>query len=85
MILTSSEAIALAPEMTILFGIIATLIGFFVVAKLPAWEDAAYRIESNEAGFTIAVNLEEGADKEAVEKILKDKGATEVSEEEKRI
>jgi|TARA_Y100000310_G_C20693991_1_gene824198 molybdopterin-containing oxidoreductase family membrane subunit len=84
-IITVPPFLIIAYEMTILFGVLATLIGFFIVARLPAWNDAAYRVESNIDGFSLAVTVMADGDREAAEKIFRDAGAKDVSEEDKRI
>lgn len=71
-------------EVTILLGILFTLAGFFIVARLPAWTDAAYRIESNIDRFSLVVELGEG-DRSEAERIMRDAGAEEVNDEEKRL
>ncbi len=75
----------IAYEMTILLGVLFTLVGFFIVARLPAWRDAAYRVESNIDLFSLVVNVVADGDRKEAEKIFRDAGAKEVSEEDKRI
>lgn len=75
----------IAYEVTILLGILCTLLGFFIVAKLPAWTDAAYRMESNVDRFSLVVELGPDGDRATAERIIRDSGAEEVNEEEKRL
>ncbi len=66
-------------EMTILFGVLSTLLGFHFVSGLPAWSDAAYRVESNIDRFSLALSFDEGDDPAQAEKILRDFGAEQVA------
>ncbi len=63
-------------EMTILFGVLATLLGFHVVSRLPAWEEAPYTPEANIDRFVISVPIE--GDVSAVESVLREGGADQV-------
>ena len=65
-------------EMTILFGVIFTLLGFHFVSGLPAWRDKPYLPSANVDRFIVVV---EGADSEQAAKavtIIKEAGAVEV-------
>lgn len=84
-IITVPPFLIIAYEMTIFLGILATLLGFFIVARLPAWTDAAYRVESNIDRFSLVVDLGPEGDREAAEKIIRDAGAEEVTEEDKHL
>ncbi len=66
-------------EMTILFGVLATLLGFHIVSGLPAWFDAPYRIESNVDRFSLVVGFGPDDDPTAAEKIIHEAGAEEVT------
>jgi hypothetical protein len=66
-------------EMTILFGILFTLLGFHFVSGLPAWHDKIYRTESGVDRFTLVVTLGEGPDADRAESIIRNSGAEEVS------
>jgi hypothetical protein len=64
--------------MTILFGVIFTLLGFHFISGLPAWRDRPYLPSANVDRFVVVV---EGADSEQVAKavtIIRDAGAEEV-------
>jgi len=65
-------------EMTILFGVIATLLGFHFVSGLPAWRDKPYKPETNIDRFSILVELGPETDSTIAEKIIRDAGAEEV-------
>ncbi len=65
-------------EMTILFGVLATLLGFHVVSGLPAWRDAPYTPEINVDQFAIVVPLDVGPGRQDAERIVRDAGAREI-------
>lgn len=65
-------------EMTILFGVLATLIGFHVASGLPAWRDKPYVPETNVNRFSILVEIVPGEDVQQAERILRDAGAEEI-------
>ena len=65
-------------EMTILLGVLATLLGFFVVGRFPAWRDRVYRPASNVDRFVIAVS---DAGAVPAEKILRSSGAESIERE----
>ena len=65
-------------EMTILIGVLATLLGFHVVSGLPAWRDRPYRMESNVDRFTLLVDLDPASDAGAAERIIRESGAEDV-------
>ena len=78
-IITIPPYLIITYEMTILFGILFTLMGFHFVSGLPAWHDKVYRTESNVDRFTLVVTLNAGANPEEAESIIRDSGAEEVS------
>lgn len=67
-------------EMTILFGVIATLLGFHFVSGLPAWHDAPYTPEANIDRFVISAPIREGTDMAKVEAIMRATGAEEIKQ-----
>ncbi|MCH7696393.1 MAG: DUF3341 domain-containing protein [Proteobacteria bacterium] len=67
-------------EMTILMGVLSTLLGFHIVSGLPAWSDAVYRVESNIDRFSLAVSFDEDDEPAQAEKIVRDFGAEQVTE-----
>ena len=66
-------------ESTILLGTLMTLLGFFVVGRLPAWRDRVYRASSNVDRFVISVA---GAAASDAEEILRAAGAESIEREE---
>ncbi len=77
-IITIPPYLIITYEMTILFGVLSTLLGFHVVSGLPAWKDAPYRPETNVDRFSVLVTVAAGGDLARVEKIIQDAGAEEV-------
>ena len=72
-------------EMTILFGILATVIGFLVSARLPAIRERAYAPEAAVDRFAVTVSCDSNEGIEQAAAILRDAGAGEVrSEQEQR-
>jgi molybdopterin-containing oxidoreductase family membrane subunit len=72
-------------EMTILFGILATVIGFLVSARLPAIRERAYAPEAAVDRFAVTVSCDSNEGMEQAAAILRDAGAEEVrSEQEQR-
>ncbi len=65
-------------ESTILLGVLATLLGFFVVGRFPAWRDRVYRSPSNVDRFIIAVS---GSEANQAEAILRSSGADSIERE----
>lgn len=65
-------------EMTILFGVLATLIGFHVASGLPAWHDKPYDVRTNVDRFSILVTCERGEMAQAAERIMREAGADEI-------
>jgi molybdopterin-containing oxidoreductase family membrane subunit len=65
-------------EMTILFGVLFTLLGFHFVSGLPAWRDKPYLPSAGTDKFVVVV---EGVSAERVAKadaIIRDAGAEEI-------
>ena len=65
-------------EMTILFGILATVIGFLISARLPAIRDRAYAPEAAVDKFAVAVTCDDEQRFERAATILREAGAEEV-------
>lgn len=65
-------------ETTILLGVLATLLGFFVVGRFPAWEDRVYHPSSNVDRFVISVA---GSAAGQAEDILRASGAESIKRE----
>ncbi|MCG8325286.1 MAG: DUF3341 domain-containing protein [Thiotrichales bacterium] len=70
-------------EMTILFGVLATLLGFHIVSGLPAWKDKPYRIESNIDRFSLVLGFAGHDDPARAEEIMRAAGAEEIIRVEK--
>jgi hypothetical protein len=70
-------------EMTILIGVLSTLLGFHIVSGLPAWYDKPYRVESNIDRFSLVVGFGPEDDPSVAEKIIRAAGAEEITEVEK--
>ncbi len=77
-IITLPPYLVITYEVTILFGVLSTLLGFHVVSGLPAWKDAPYRPETNVDRFSVLVTVAAGGDLALVERIIQDAGAEEV-------
>ncbi|MCZ6879841.1 MAG: DUF3341 domain-containing protein [Gammaproteobacteria bacterium] len=78
-IITIPPFLIITYEMTILFGVLFTLLGFHVVSGLPAWRDRIYLPASNVDRFTLVVECVEGDNSKLAENIILESGAEEVS------
>ena len=65
-------------EMTILFGVLFTLIGFHFVSGLPAWQDKPYLPEANIDRFVVVVGSGSGQQLAQAESIIKQAGAEDI-------
>ncbi len=77
-IITVPPYLIITYEMTILFGVLFTLLGFHFVSGLPAWRDKPYLPSANIDRFVVVV---EGAAAEQLaraEAIIRDAGADEI-------
>ncbi len=70
--------LVIAYEMTILFGILATVLGFLVSARLPAIRDRAYVPEAGVDKFAVSVSCDDGERARRAAAILGEAGALEV-------
>ena len=77
-IITVPPYLIITYEMTILVGVIFTLIGFHVVSGLPAWRNRPYLPSANIDRFVVIV--ENAVDSEAAraETIIREAGAVEI-------
>ena len=77
-IITVPPYLIITYEMTILMGVLFTLVGFHVVSGLPAWRDKPYLPSANIDRFVVVV--ENAADSEAAraETIIREAGAAEI-------
>jgi Alternative complex III, ActD subunit len=77
-IITFPPFFIISYEMTILFGILATVLGFLVSARLPALRERLYIPEAAVDKFVVAVKCENHANFQRAEDIMHNSGATEV-------
>ncbi len=82
---TSGRAIITVPpfliityEMTILFGVLFTLLGFHFVSGLPAWRDRPYLEAANIDRFVVVVEGADGEQAARAETIIRQAGADEI-------
>ena len=61
--------------MTILLGVLFTLLGFHVVSGLPAWRDKPYLPSANVDRFVVVVENASGSDAARAESIIREAGA----------
>ena len=77
-IITIPPFLIITYEMTILFGILATVLGFFVSARFPAIRERVYVPEAAVDKFAVTVVCEDDEIFRRAEAILRDAGAEEV-------
>jgi len=77
-IITLPPYLVITYEMTILFGVLFTLLGFHFVSGLPAWRDKPYLISANVDRFLVVVENATGSDVARAESIIQQAGAEEV-------
>lgn len=65
-------------EATILFGVLATLLGFHIASGLPAWRDRPYLPETNVDRFSILVQCGPDDDPEQAERLMREAGAEQI-------
>jgi molybdopterin-containing oxidoreductase family membrane subunit len=65
-------------EMTILLGVLFTLIGFHVVSGLPAWYDKPYLPEANVDRFVVVVESAKSEQLAQAETIIRQAGAEDI-------
>jgi molybdopterin-containing oxidoreductase family membrane subunit len=65
-------------EMTILLGVLFTLIGFHAVSGLPAWHDKPYLPEANIDRFVVVVDSGSGEQIAQAESIIRQAGAEDI-------
>ncbi len=79
-IITFPPFLIITYELTILFGILATVLGFFISARLPVIRERVYAAEAGVDRFVVAVGCERGERLEQATAILRGAGALEVRE-----
>jgi len=77
-IITIPPYLIITYEMTILFGVLFTLIGFHFVSGLPAWRDRPYLPSANIDRFVVVVEGAEADQVARAEAIIRDAGADEI-------
>ncbi len=77
-IITIPPFLIITYEMTILFGVLFTLIGFHFVSGLPAWKDRPYVPSANVDRFVVIVEGAAAEQAARAEAIIRDAGAEEV-------
>ena len=65
-------------EMTILFGVLVTLLGFHVVSGLPAWQDHPYDARSGVDRFGVIVPCAGEPERVEAARLIREAGAEEV-------
>ncbi|MCG8433334.1 MAG: DUF3341 domain-containing protein [Gammaproteobacteria bacterium] len=81
-IITMPPFLVISYELTILFGVLATLVGFHIASGLPAWHDKPYRMETNIDRFSILIACQQDSEVGKAEQILSEAGAEEISKAE---
>ena len=79
-IITIPPFLIISYEMTILFGIIATVLGFLISARLPVIRERVYTPEAAVDQFVVAVGCARGEELQRATSILRSAGAAEVRE-----
>ena len=77
-IITVPPYLIITYEMTILFGVLFTLIGFHFVSGLPAWRDRPYLPSANIDRFVVVVENAAGDQAARAEAIIREAGAEEI-------
>ena len=77
-IITVPPYLIITYEMTILFGVLFTLIGFHFVSGLPAWRDRPYLPSANIDRFVVIVENAAGDQAARAEAIIREAGAEEI-------
>ena len=77
-IITVPPFLIITYEMTILFGVLFTLIGFHFVSGLPAWRDRPYLSSAGTDKFVVVVEGADGEQANRAETIIRDAGAEDV-------
>ncbi len=79
-IITIPPYLIITYELTILFGILFTVLGFFISARLPAIHERVYVPESAVDKFVVTVACDNDEDFKRAEAILRETGAEQVRE-----
>ena len=79
-IITVPPYLIITYEMTILMGVLFTLIGFHFVSGLPAWRDKPYLPSANIDRFVVVVEDAAGDQAARAEAIIREAGAVEIQQ-----
>ena len=77
-VITFPPYLVITYEMTILMGVLFTLLGFHVVSGLPAWRDKPYLPSANVDRFVVVVEGAIGDDAVKAEAIIRQAGADDI-------
>lgn len=77
-IITIPPFLIITYELTILFGILATVFGFFISARFPAFSNRVYVPEAAVDKFVVAVTCQDTEHFNRADSILREAGAEEV-------
>jgi molybdopterin-containing oxidoreductase family membrane subunit len=77
-VITLPPFLIITYEMTILFGVLFTLIGFHFVSGLPAWRDRPYVSSAGTDKFVVVVEGADGEQANRAETIIRDAGAEDI-------
>ena len=77
-IITIPPFLIITYEMTILLGVLFTLIGFHFVSGLPAWHDRPYFSSAGIDKFVVVVEGADGEQAARAETIIRDAGAEDI-------
>ena len=77
-IITLPPYLIITYEMTILFGVLATLLGFYFISGLPAWHDRPYLSSASMDRFVVVVKGASADQVAKAEEIIQQAGAEEI-------
>jgi molybdopterin-containing oxidoreductase family membrane subunit len=77
-VITFPPFLVISYEMTILLGVLFTLIGFHIVSGLPAWQDHPYDPRFCVDRFGVIVPCASATEREEAARLIRDAGAEEV-------
>ena len=77
-IITVPPFLIITYEMTILLGVLFTLLGFHFVSGLPAWRDRPYLSSAGKDKFVVVVEGADGEQAARAEMIIRDAGAQDI-------
>jgi len=77
-VITLPPFLIITYEMTILFGVLFTLLGFHIVSGLPAWTDRPYLPSAAIDKFVVVVERADGEQAARAESIIRDAGAEDI-------